>query len=146
MSFAKVFDSLRVVHEGENTGLTSREFAVTITSRATYHQASEFREKLHEFLNNVGYSHNIDAVCEYHTRKGSQDKIHAHGFVMYGNPPKGNRLNPFNFKIKKITNRKQWVLYCLKRINDSLARSTYLKIEKDTENERGVQDALDRSV
>lgn len=102
-------------------GQTSKNvFALTITSRRKYTNLYIFRKALYEFLKSIDYKYEIRGFMEFHGQKGRQDKVHAHGVCYFGNPPKGNKTNPFNFRIDKITDPKGWEKYCVKDIFQTL--------------------------
>lgn len=111
--FTNVPDDKRICYEGNSN---TKIYCVTLTSRQAYNTPLEFREALYEWLSSIQWTKSVIAVMERHNQIGKTDKIHAHGYVYSGNPPKGNRTNPFYFKVNKCRDVDGWNVYCSKGI------------------------------
>lgn len=102
--------------------MTDKIYAVTITSRKKYNNLYQFREAFYKFLNSIGYDFAIKGYMEFHSQGKNMDKVHAHGYVFNGNPPKNNLKNQFHFHIRRIEDKDAWESYCKKDIMETLER------------------------
>lgn len=102
--------------------ITEKEYSFTLTTRKKYNNLYTFRHELYEFLKSIDYKYAINGKMEYHDQKGNKDKVHAHGVLYCGNPPKGNSTNTFRFKIEKLTTPTVWNNYIKKDIMKTLER------------------------
>lgn len=111
------FDSLVIKYDGK---YSNRLFAGTVTSRKKFRTPLEFREALYIFLSNIGYKYAIQGISEFHESEGKQDKVHAHVVLFCGNPPKGNKKNPFTFHVHPISSLEGWKWYMNKNTERTL--------------------------
>lgn len=102
--------------------ITTKLFACTITSRVKYISLLDFRNALYKFLTDIEYKYAIKGFQEYHNYKTTADKVHMHGIVYYGNPPKNNKHNPFTFRISSLATPHVWDNYCKKEIFSTLQK------------------------
>lgn len=109
----RTLDAVSIDYNGR---MSSKLYAVTITSRKKYNDIYQFRNELYQFLSDIGYDFAVKGFMEFHCQKGRQDKVHGHGVVFSGQPPTGNKSNPFHFKICKLDDPDVWDGYCKKEI------------------------------
>ena len=120
----RTLDAVSINYDGRQT---DKLFACTITSRKKYNNLYTFRYELYEFLKSIDYKYGIKGFMEFHNQRGRQDKVHAHCVVYFGNPPKNNKQNPFNFQITKLENPTIWDNYCKKDIINTLEQQHNIK-------------------
>lgn len=110
-------DAVSINYDGNTT---KNLFAVTITTRKKYDNLYHFRNDLYEFLKSIDYKYAVKGFMEFHKQIGKRDKAHAHGVLYYGNPPQGNKKNPFRFQVTRLNDPKVWDAYCKKDIMETL--------------------------
>lgn len=120
----RTLDSVSLDYSGK---MSERLYAVTITSRKKYNNLYAFREAFYKFLNSIGYDFAIKGYMEFHSVGKNMDKVHAHGYVFNGNPPKNNLKNQFHFHIRRIEDKDAWDYYCKKEIMETLERHHDIK-------------------
>lgn len=118
--FIKTQDMIRINYDGE---VTSKKWAVTITSRRKYDNLYYFRAELYDFLKSIDYKYAVLGFMEYH--KGC--RVHMHGVLFHGNPPKFNSKNNFHFFIKPLNNQTDWDGYTLKDVWPTIQKEQDIK-------------------
>jgi len=130
----KIADELRINYDGIYKD-ENKMYAYTITSRKLYRQCEDFRRDLYTFLSSIKHKYAIVGAMEYHNKSA---KVHCHCIGFCGNPPKGNKSNPFYIDIKPIRNLEGWISYILK--------SSLYSIEFNSEVRSGLWEKKQQNV
>lgn len=118
MNLQKDENSPLVINAGHIEGPSL--YALTVTSRKSYTTPEEFEKAFKKFLLSIKYSYKISLILEQHEASGNESKMHGHGILYCGVPPKNNKKNSFYFNIIKLQNLAGWMNYCNKNVPKTL--------------------------